>query len=137
MAAKDPDAVAAMRALRDSLRRKLEESEEYRALVALEEAIAKVVKPLPAASAPKHGVEERRPTSQAEAAWLALQNAGKPLTIAELIKELSEAGVTVGGANPKINLSSTLSRDERFVSMKWNNSACWWLADRQPPEDAE
>ncbi len=107
--------IAAMTALLDRFRKKVLASPEYQAFKAMEEALAKVraaqgIPPSKAASA------DDRPTSQGEAAYIAIKSEGLPLSIAELLERLAVMGVKVGGANPRINLSSTLSRDDRFTS---------------------
>ncbi len=58
-----------------------------------------------------------------------LRERGEPLPITEIIEQLQQRGVTLGGARPQGNLSSNLSQDKRFRPVRYRDRACWWLAD--------
>ncbi len=75
--------------------------------------------------------------SQADAAEIALKKAQKPLTTAEVVAAIQEEGAHVGGADPLVNVSSTLSKDERFVSHRWGSASVWWLVGEPIPASAE
>ncbi len=64
-----------------------------------------------------------------------LKREGHPLTARELVARLAKRGKTIGGKDPVTNLSSVLSPNEKFVSVRWGGIRGWWLADREvPPE---
>lgn len=133
------DAIAAMKALAERFRQNIEQSDDYRAMKALEDAIAKMSEPSPNVSTTTFAVGTSGPrpprTTQSEAAYIAIRTEGKPLSIAELLQQLEAVGVKVGGTNPKVNLSSTLSRDERFVPVYWGGAPRWWLQEEYPPPE--
>jgi hypothetical protein len=58
-----------------------------------------------------------------------LRERGEPLPITEIIDQLQQRGVTLGGVRPQGNLSSNLSQDKRFRPVRYRDRACWWLAD--------
>ncbi|MBX9460025.1 MAG: winged helix-turn-helix domain-containing protein [Brevundimonas sp.] len=89
---------------------------------------------LAAASAQTHGR-----VSQADAAFQVLKLVGRPMTTAELIEPVRQQGATLGGDDPAVNLSSSLSRDnERFISVRWNRRPRWWFKDAEiPAEDVD
>jgi hypothetical protein len=77
----------------------------------------------------------RRRISQSDAAEQILRAKGRPLVITELLMRLPAAGAIVGGENAQVNFGSTLSRDPRFYSFRYNGLYYWWLSDEQLPED--
>ena len=74
-----------------------------------------------------------------EAAKLTLADKGYPMTTAELVESLPQFGARVGGKNPRVNLTSLLSkRADGLVSIRWRNKHTWWFRDRPlPNEEAE
>lgn len=64
---------------------------------------------------------------QAEAAIQALKTYDRPLSTAELLNAIPAFGGAVGGDNPEINLSSSLSRDPRLRSIRQGGKAMWWF----------
>jgi len=69
--------------------------------------------------------------SQAGVARRALVKAGRPMSTSELITRLEEMGYPVGGENPELNLSSTLSRSETIVSVKHEGISKWWIKSQK------
>lgn len=73
--------------------------------------------------------------SQIEASAMVLTEAGVPLTTPQMVAAAVRKGAKIGGKNPNINLGSTLSRSEEFVSVRWNGESAWWFKNKPlPPE---
>lgn len=66
-------------------------------------------------------------SSQADAAFAVLADSDTPLPIAEVVRRVRARGTMVGGNNPEMNLSSSLSRDGRFGSVRFEGRPCWVL----------
>jgi len=75
----------------------------------------------------------RRRLSQAEGALAILRERGKPMTTAEIVRALPTVGATVGGVSPEINVSSSLSRDNRLHNLRVDGRSVWWLSDTPLP----
>ena len=71
-------------------------------------------------------IQRPKPPSQKQAAIDALIQADRPLSIDELVPLVEKTGALISG-NKNINLSSALSKDERFVSLKSPTGSRWWL----------
>lgn len=124
----------AFRALNDAVKAMGGESKaEYAATIA---KLASPVRPAmhygggPAVASPANFT---RKLSQADAAEQILRETGKPMTGANLLKALPAKGVQVGGEKPDVNFTSTLSRDERFYSLRENGTYFWWLVGLPVP----
>ena len=73
-----------------------------------------------------------------EGARLALTETGHPMTTAELVENLPQFGAKVGGKNPRLNLTSVLSkRGDAIVSMRWRSKHTWWFRDRPLPDETK
>ena len=72
--------------------------------------------------------------SHANGAYRVFQAFKRPMPIAELVATLNANGLVIGGKEPTVNLSSSLSKDERFQSIRWNGRPCWWLKGVSPAE---
>jgi len=72
---------------------------------------------------------------QGEASYNAIANAGIPLSIEELVPAVERAGAKLTG-NKNVNLSSSLSRDDRFISVKWRGANKWWIVGRKLPDES-
>lgn len=135
----------ALDALIAQVRERLSANREYVELQALEKARADIVGKRNAGEARspspfrklaeeivigrfKHGEP-----SQTEAVAAALDEAGEPLTIAELVIKAKALGARVGGKNPRVNLGTTLSKGDRFKAVRWKGEMRWWFADRPLP----
>jgi hypothetical protein len=57
-----------------------------------------------------------------------LELCGKPTATADILKMVAERGVTIGGQEPRWNLSAKMSRMEDIVSLE--NGDGWWFKDR-------
>jgi hypothetical protein len=143
------DALTALRA--DALSRLLE-NQDYRTLVALDRAIMEITGDKPPSSFPWEGAAKPpaknnsqngaeasvEGLSQADAAQVLLNKVlHEPVPIARLVSALNAHGISVGGANPNINLSSVLSKDGRFRSVRFRDRACWWIKGRPFPGELD
>lgn len=139
--------VRKMEALRQEARVALEATPEFREFMAIDTAIAALggetsgssplSTPLAAQSDRKFsaGNSERdntRRISQGDAAAAVLEERG-PVTAADLLRFVPEKGAIVGGEKPLINLTSTLSKDARFRSIRHDGSYLWWFENRSLP----
>lgn len=127
-----------LQGLRDEVHnRLLAESEDYRALVALDQAIRQIKTvnvPMTAyvvSTAPAPQITKT--PSQAEAVLQVLQETLEPQRTTALLDAIAAKGVSVSGKNPQINLSSALSRDKRLKSVTVDGERMWWFADRPLP----
>lgn len=130
-----------LNALIDEARRRLENNPDYISLQALEKArdqIRAAVHPKMVDDATGQELAlvptgRSFPTkgapSQLEAADAVLRKAGEPLPTPIMVERVRSLGGTVGGKDPNINLGSTLSRNEKFVSVKWKGQPAWWFAN--------
>lgn len=141
-------ALDALIALRAEAHGRLQENQDYRTLVALDRAIQEITgdKAAPESSVADHPKPKPKPNgdasvqglSQADAAQVLLnQVLHEPVPIARLVSALNAHGVSVGGTNPNINLSSVLSKDGRFRSVKFKERACWWIKGRPFPGELD
>jgi hypothetical protein len=134
------DAIDEMSALHDEIeRRLLATSADYRALVALKKAMHEVRSAGIAESTHKFRrrlkQESERGISHADAAAAVLEDQGEPVPLVNLLELVRSKGAVVGGTDPSINLSSTLSKDDRFESIRFNGRRCWWLAGHRLPKN--
>lgn len=133
----DDPVVIQMLEIRGEILVRLAENEDYRRLKAIERAIAEIMGNAPAAdvgsSLPR---AKHRPPEKVEMAGLSQADASQvlltkvlhePVVIARLVSALGAHGINVGGNNPNINLSSVLSKDGRFRSVRYRDRACWWV----------
>jgi hypothetical protein len=77
-----------------------------------------------------HAGPRARP-SHADAAERVLKEYGQPVSTSDLLEFMKMADVQVGGSAPLVNLSSTLSKDRRFISIRFNGQSCWALSEWQ------
>ena len=120
-----------------SLRKKLQASEDFREFEFLQQFVdtypdfltngekAPATKPRPG--------KTRKVESSADASLRILEDKGHPVLGRELVGTLPTYGKTVGGKQPVTNLASTLSKDNRFVSVQWGGVKCWWINGRDLP----
>jgi len=138
--------------LRAEAHSRLLENQDYRTLVALDRAILEITGEKPPTTFPwegqakpqtkqtnSHGAEVSfEGLSQADAAQVMLNKVlHEPVPIARLVSALNAHGIRVGGANPNINLSSILSKDARFRSVRYKDKACWWISSRPFPGELD
>lgn len=136
-------------ALRADTHARLLENKDYRTLVALDRAIVEITgeRPvgdtigpdLPKSKSPRNTSDASvQGLSQKDAAQVLLsQVLHEPIPIARLVSALNAHGIRVGGANPNINLSSILSKDTRFRSVRYKDRACWWISSRPFPGELD
>ena len=133
-------ATTEMRKLRNEFVRRLMLNPDYRALIALDKAIVEVEgapeQPTAAQDTQtKAGqllglIEKHTATSHANAAIAVLTRIGHPIPLSALLPLAREEGAQVNGKDPEINFSSSLSRNERLRSVRYEGRPCWWLTDR-------
>jgi hypothetical protein len=135
-------------ALRDEAKDLLMENDDFRMFLALEHAIAEIVgdapaKPSETSKPAGNGKAAAAPVdignlSQADASHILLTRVLKePVIIANLVRALGAHGINVGGSNPNINLSSVLSKDGRFRSVRYKDRASWWVTGTPFPGELD
>jgi hypothetical protein len=138
MAGSDETKLERLIGLRDEVKELLMTNDDFRMYLALERAIADVhgeapvktdvAKPSGSNGKPIAPPVEISKLSQADASHVLLTKVLKePVLIANLVKALEAHGVSVGGNNPNINLSSVLSKDTRFRSVRYKERSSWWV----------
>lgn len=139
-----PNVMKAMIERRDELRGELAAFPEFREYELLESFIRQyesitVVKAsaqqVAAADQPQRARRKTRFTVT-DAAAAAIEDVGRPLPLQDLHDALPRFGRTVTGKRPAINLSSAMSRDNRFKSVQWQGVNAWWFRDRELPAEA-
>ncbi|PAQ00851.1 hypothetical protein LRP31_07945 [Mesorhizobium mediterraneum] len=135
-------AIASMTALVAEIEtRLLKDSPDYRAMLALKKAIAEVSGPVmhlrptterAVAPAPPVAYASGRVPSQPDAVAEVLDQYG-PLPTSDILAMVLEMGVTVGGTDKLINLSSAISKSGRFRSFRLNGVPHWYFKDRELP----
>jgi len=80
-------------------------------------------------------VSEGRKVPHGDAAEIALTEIGHPLVMPKLLEKAIEYGAEIGGTDPLNNFRSSISKDDRFYSVKRGNIHYWWLKSLPlPPE---
>ena len=65
---------------------------------------------------------------------LALEDKGEPITTPELMRYIgNNRPLHHDPEKAKINVTSSLSKDQRFRSVPWENGRAWWWSDREIP----
>jgi hypothetical protein len=77
----------------------------------------------------------RRARTVPEGAQFALEDAGIPLSTAEIFERLIKYGKIPGGKKPTWNLSNMISSKDAFVSIDWKGMKRWWLAGKPVPKE--
>lgn len=131
-----------MQSIKKELEARLEATEEYRALKAIDAAIsqmggAQISRTMPPLIRHRHRPTAElppRPITQTDAVALVLEETGVMKTTPELVELARARGAIVGGNDPKTSLASSLSRDQRFMTVRIDGKSYWWLSDRPVPE---
>ncbi|GLS56086.1 winged helix-turn-helix domain-containing protein [Methylobacterium gregans] len=142
------DPVDELRKLEDAIEQRLKLNSDFVALQAVKRAIrdivnAGMVADMPSSPSTASNVsfsnvrarlrQAQTPSggspSQADAAFAILKEKGEVLSISELVPLARARGAIVGGNNPELNLSSSLSRDGRFISLRIAGRPMWGLKD--------
>lgn len=74
-----------------------------------------------------------RKLSQAEAAYIGLRKADRPMPVGDLMEAATVEGAAIGGSDPLANFRSALSKDTRFRSIMRKGQYFWWFADAALP----
>ncbi len=135
------NSVETLRALWDELHTRLKaESADYRTLLALEADMrtrdgAETSPALVAGDGRGSALDLAVRVTRADAVERILQVRGEPLATDELMALLPAFGAPTGSRG---SLSSSLSQAPQFVSIRYGNRWCWWLAGRRVrPEGAQ
>lgn len=128
--------IAVRDALQAEIDKKLESLPEWRALQDIERAI-EALGSLPAApEAPTRTTNVRFVRSYASLALEAIKKAKHPLTTPEIIEYIGKfRSLSADSEKNKINISSTLSKEDQFENILWRNNRAWWFADQPTPLD--
>jgi hypothetical protein len=138
-----------VQALRDDAWEVLRRSKPFHEFKTLEDAVAALggvrklglpVQLVPAAS----GISVRsagavisvgpKRVSHGDVAQRVLFDAGTPLSIYKLMDESIRNGAVIHGEKPLNNFRSSLSRDDRFVSVMKDGNYFWWLTAQPLPK---
>jgi hypothetical protein len=139
------DAQAEMIALRDQIEQRLISNADYQALKALNRTIAELygvsegrVSEGRRAAKPKADEVEISGMTQADATEVLLTRVlHEPTSTTNMVRALGAHGIAVGGTNPNINLSSVLSKDGRFRSVRFKGGTCWWVRNVPYPGELD
>ena len=132
------DTTARLFALREEVEQRLLQNADYRAMLALDNAIRELATACPppeAAHAPSGAPSAK--LSRANAASLVLAEQGRPLAFGELAERVRNRGASLEGKGARRAFSVTLSTDGRFRSVRYRQRRCWWFTDRPFPGDPE
>lgn len=103
-----------------------------RALLALD--LASTPKPAsPILPLPKARINNG-PVPYVTLAFNALTEAGKPVPTPKLMEYIGQHRELGDLDKAKVNVTSSLSKDERFKSVEWANGRAWWLVGRPIPK---
>ena len=127
------DGLQVLRSLRHDLLERLRANPDYVTLKEVEKAIERVESVVGKTRKPRTRGKGKTKITQTDAAKKVLITNGEPLPIGNLLDKTKEAGAHVGGADPRINLASALSKDNQFRSVIWNGKPSWWLVDQDYP----
>lgn len=131
----ESDALKRLRELRNDLEKSLMTNPDFVALRGIERAIAEfdssgsTVRAGNANASAGGSTLRTAIRSQADAVWAILDNRGEPLPTSDLVRLVRAMGISVTG-KAEVNLSSALSKDDRFNSVRHKGKPCWWLAAR-------
>jgi hypothetical protein len=103
-----------------------------RALLALDHVSAPKLA-LPIQSLPKARINNG-PTPYVTLAFNALTEAGKPVPTPKLLEYIGQHRELGDLEKAKVNITSSLSKDERFKSVEWANGRAWWLVGQPVPK---
>lgn len=73
--------------------------------------------------------------TQSDAAEKVLLSSSVPLPTSAMLGPVRDMGAQVGGKDPLTNLASSLSRDPRFIAVRFDSKPAWWLRDKAIPGD--
>lgn len=143
-----PTILEKMGALRDEALDEMRFSAAFKAFIALDDAVVAmggerlpITASLDSAVTAVSSIYSRMPrnpngkrVSQGDAAAMVLEERG-PTQGVDLLDAIPDKGGNVGGDKPMINLTSTMSKDPRFASIRRDGNYFWWFANRPLPEN--
>lgn len=103
-----------------------------RALLALDLA-SEPKPPLPIHPLPKARINSG-PMPYVTLAFNCLTEAGKPVPTPKLVEYIAKHRDLGDLEKAKVNITSSLSKDERFKSVEWANGRAWWLVGQPVPK---
>jgi hypothetical protein len=120
------------------LKAELQASPLYKELAILEEMRPKLaaINGIAASdpSPKRRGKQPKGQFTQHEAAEKAVEAAGHPLQIDEIVTALPMFGAVISGPNARPNLTSVLNKRSALHAVKWQGRAAWWFKNRALPE---
>jgi hypothetical protein len=105
---------------------------KHRALLALDLASAPTGA-LPLLPLPKARINNG-PVPYVTLVFNALTEAGKPLPTSKIVEYVGAHRELADLEKAKVNITSSLSKDERFKSVEWANGRAWWLVGKPVPK---
>jgi hypothetical protein len=142
------DALSGLDKLIGETQVRLAANPDYIALKAFEKARAEILgikgaAPTPAPMVPLHTVYsstghpgdhgDGKKVSQLAGAAQSLETAGHPLSAQELMEGAIKAGAVITSNNPLVSFGSSLSKSDKFKSVRWKGKYAWWFSDRPLP----
>jgi len=126
------DDLSTLREMYEDAKTKVEASPDYRRMLALRAAIAKMEAPVPTigAASPPLG----KPTIEGLAAAF-VRRAGEPKPIREVFDYIHGVRKFPFPKKARVNVVSALSKGKALRSVTWNGEAAWWLAGEPLPKD--
>jgi hypothetical protein len=113
----------------------LREAQEWHQFIVRYQQLAEALPSTPNVEAPRPRREFDPETEIAKtvaAVAEALEEAARPLPLADLYKEVTMRGIVFSGANPKDNLGARLYNSKQFKSL--GKKTGWWFTNRPLPE---
>lgn len=139
------------RLLRDNLKKRVEQSPDYKAWQAMEQVILHLEAEYCGGEATSgklpitgYSVKMPKPSynkstrkrSYADAACQEISMRNKPMTTNEIVELVIEEGLASADVKP-VNIASSLSRDERLESVSFESQRQWWFAGKPLPTSAQ
>jgi hypothetical protein len=130
--------ITARDALQAEIDKRLEALPEWKALQDVERAIEALGNTPAPVEMPRKPLSLRFVKSYALLAVEALKKAKRPMTTPEIIEYIAQhRKLSDDPEKNKINISSSLSKENRLENILWRNNRAWWFADQPAPLDAD
>jgi hypothetical protein len=138
------EAIAGLDKLIEAARARLAANPDYIALKALEKARAEImgvrgalptIAPLVTIidSSRDGGTAALKRISQLGAAAVVLDKVGHPVPADELMQGAIAEGAEITSTKPLASFGSSLSKSDKFRSVRWHGDYAWWFSDRPVP----
>lgn len=122
---------------------RLRDVPEWRAIRAIDRALIELAVHVPTVDTMIATGDLRASRTRSHPTYIELTNKlldqkGRPVTTPELLTFVRENRPTVpDDEKAKINITSSLSKDDRFVSIAWGGGRAWWHAHQAVPPQNE